>query len=66
LEKGSPGVDGGLSPSRRHPRSDGLALAHGVCGPDAGCDGRAGRIETHGRRYVGGHVDENACRDEGA
>jgi hypothetical protein len=43
-----------------------MAPARGVSGPDAGCDGRAVRIETHGRRYVGSHVDQDACRDEGA
>jgi hypothetical protein len=35
-----------------------------VCESDARRDGLAVRIETHGLRYVGGHVDEDASRDE--
>ena len=66
VEQGSSGVDGGLSPSRRHPQSGGTAPARSGCGPKAWCDGRAVRIETHDRRHVSDHVDEDAGRDEGA
>ena len=43
-----------------------MAGARGGCGAGVWCEGRAVRIETHGDRYVGGHVDEDAGRDVGA
>jgi hypothetical protein len=38
----------------------------GECGPDVVDDGPAVKIETHGHRHVGSHVDEGAGLDDEA